>query len=101
MVIGQTEEKKCPVCGSDATWRNHDYCWKIFCKGFCEEYSIHNMTVEYIAADIVRRVDATDLLKEKTLKVTLTNAILADYARDKHPKENYEEHYPGYVYSQN
>ncbi|WP_303756137.1 hypothetical protein [Enterobacter hormaechei] len=98
MVIGQTEEKACPICGSDATWTNQDTNYRIVCAGFCETYSISNITAEYISSDIVRRVDAMDLLKEKILNVTLTNYILADYARDRHTQEKFEIHYPGYKF---
>lgn len=101
MVIGQTEEKACPICGSDATWSNQETSWRIACEGFCETYSILGTTAEYISADMVRRVDAMDLLKEKILNVTLTNYILADYAKDRHSKGVFELHYPGYKYDLN
>lgn len=37
-----------------------------------------------------------DLLKERTLKTMLTNSILADYAKERHPSDYFEEHYSGY-----
>ena len=98
MVNGQTEDKPCPVCGSDATWTNQETNFRIACAGFCETYSILNITAEYISGDMARRYDAMELLKEKILNVTLTNNILADYARDRHSKEIFEIHYPGYKY---
>lgn len=96
MVIGQTEVKNCPVCNSDATWRNHGVCWKIDCGGFCENFSITNVTINYLSSDIVRRVDAMELLKEGILRTALTNSILADYAKNRHPAEYFKEHYSGY-----
>lgn len=96
MVIGQTEMKPCPVCGSDATWTNQDVCWKIDCVGFCENFLITNVTINYLSLDIVRRVDAMELLREGILKTALTNSILAVYAKNRHPAEYFKEHYSGY-----
>lgn len=97
MVIGMQESKNCPVCGSDATWTNHDTCWKIHCSGFCGDFLITTITINYLKGDALRRLDAIDLLKEPTtLKTPLTNKILAEYARTKHPVHIFEGHYPGY-----
>ena len=96
MVIGQVEERNCPICNSDATWRNNGNSWKISCTGFCEDYSILYITTEYVAADIARRVDAMELLKQKILNTTLTNTILADYAKGRHTQQSFETHYPGF-----
>lgn len=89
--------KNCPVCGSDATWTNHDTCWKIHCSGFCGDFLITTITINYLKGDALRRLDAIDSLKEPTtLKTPLTNKILAEYARTKHPVHIFEGHYPGY-----
>ena len=97
MVIGMQESKNCPVCGSDATWTNHDTCWKIHCSGFCGDFLITTTTINYLKGDALRRLDANDLLREPTtLKTPLTNKILAEYARTKHPVHIFEGNYPGY-----
>ena len=97
MVIGMQESKNCPVCGSDATWTNHDTCWKIHCSGFCGDFLITTTTINYLKGDALRRLDANDLLREPTtLKTPLTNKILAEYARTKYPVHIFEGHYPGY-----
>lgn len=77
MVIGMQESKNCPVCGSDATWTNHDTCWKIHCSGFCGDFLITTITINYLKGDALRRLDAIDLLKEPTtLKTPLTKSLL-------------------------
>lgn len=48
MVIGSVESTPCPARNSDAEWRNHDTCWKIYCFGFCDDYSITNNTVNHL-----------------------------------------------------
>ena len=94
MIIGMQEDKPCPICGSDARWVNNDLSWGIICAGFCEKYFITQKAVQYISNDNVRRLCASELVRTPgLLKTPLTPGILADYAKNRYPKDYYQEHF--------
>ncbi len=96
MVIGQVEEKDCPVCNSNAKWQNRDTSWMVDCP-MCERYLIKQNTVLFLQFSIVRRVEAGDLLKlPHGSSFMLTNRRIAEFAKERLPKTTFDEHFPGY-----